>query len=179
MVAEYNRRAKLAGLTAESGFAVRGNLLAEFESGTPDPALDRADLFNFDIVIVDLAFHHIERPDRATEKLVERLVPGSGVLVIVDFCPHGDFGGGSGHQDQHEHHDQHQRQHHQDSEGQDELNVKHITGHNGFSKEQVEQMFKDAGCVDVEYLVLDEPLRFGGEIEGSDREIFMARGRRA
>ena len=173
-MAEYNRRAKLAGLTAEKCSAVRGNLLAEFESGTPDFALDQADLFSFDVAIVDMAFHHIDHPDLATKKLVERLVPGNGVLVIVDFCPHGGFGGGSGHQ--------HQHQHQQNSQGhsrQEELNVKHIIGHNGFDKEQVEQMFKDAGCVNVEYLVLDEPLRFGDEIDVSDRKIFIARGRRA
>ena len=107
MVAEYNRRAKLAGLTMERGSAVRGNLLAEYESGTPDPALDQADLFNFDIAIVDMAFHHIEHTELATKKLVEQLVPGSGVLVIVDFCPHGGFGGesGYGHQHPHQHHD--------------------------------------------------------------------------
>ena len=55
----------------------------------PSPtAFSSPEFFNFDIAAVGLGFHHFDDPELAACRLVERLRPG-GVLVILDFLPHG------------------------------------------------------------------------------------------
>jgi hypothetical protein len=34
-------------------------------------------------------------------------------------------------------------------------------------------MFKNAGCVDVDYTSWEEPLRLGAELGGHERKVFM------
>lgn len=68
--------------------AVQGNLL---DPNDPAPAaLAGQEFFEFDIAVVGLGFHHFDDPALATRRLAERLKKG-GVLMIVDFVPHGHF----------------------------------------------------------------------------------------
>lgn len=67
-------------------YAYQGNLL---DPNDPDPReFASFDFQLFDIAVVGLGFHHFDDPALAAKRLVERLRPG-GVLLILDFLPHG------------------------------------------------------------------------------------------
>ena len=168
MVKEYNARASSLGFSPAQMFATRGDLLARER---PSPSIGGPDFYGFDLAVVDLAFHHFEDPALATKRLVERLRPGKGVLLIIDFVEH-EHG---------EHAGAHAAAHHavdREENGGGFSAALRTIAHHGFTRGQIEGMFKDAGCVDAEYVVLEEPLRFGDEMEGQERTIFMIRGRR-
>lgn len=68
--------------------AYQGNLCVPED---PNPsAFTSPEFYNFDIAAVGLGFHHFDDPELAAKRLAERLRPG-GVLVILDFLPHGKF----------------------------------------------------------------------------------------
>ena len=164
----YNARAKSQGFSPVQMFAVQGDLLVREK---PSASVSGPDFYDFDLAVVDLGFHHFKDPALAAKRLVERLKPGKGVLLILDFVQH--------------EHDEHAGTHtaaHHHGGGDDvkgPLNAaKHTIAHHGFTKGEIEGMFKDAGCVDVEYEVMKEPLKFGDEGEGQQRTAFMIRGRR-
>lgn len=172
MVKEYNARAVSQGFSPAQMFATQGDLLAR---ENPSPSICGPDFYGFDLAAVDLAFHHFEDPPLAAKRLVERLKPGRGVLFIVDFLPH-EHGHGDGKKT-----GTHMGAHHDAEEGRAEDPVKaaiHTIAHHGFAKETIEGMLKDAGCVDVEYVVLEEPFRLSDEMQGPERTAFMIRGRR-
>lgn len=147
MVKEYNARATKQGYSPAQMSATCGDLLVRDD---PAPSISGPDLYNFDLAVVALGFHHFEDPAWACKRLVERLTPGKGVLLIIDFVPHNQM-----------------------------MNpAEHTISHHGFGKEKMEHMLKDAGCVDVEHIFVEEPLMFGGDMEGQERKIFMVRGRR-
>ena len=81
MVKEYNYRAESRGIRSEDVFAIQGNIVDATESAD----LDKPDYFNFDVVVLNAALHHMENPALAVQRLANRLVPGKGVLVISDF----------------------------------------------------------------------------------------------
>lgn len=57
----------------------------------PDPpAFASAEFFDFDVAAVGLGFHHFDDPALAARRLAARLKTG-GVLVILDFLPHGEL----------------------------------------------------------------------------------------
>jgi SAM-dependent methyltransferase len=88
MVNEYNTSARNQGIPETEMHAVQGNLLNPED---PNPAtLAGEEFFGFDIAVVGLGFHHFDDPALATRRLAERLTRG-GVLMIVDFVPHGHF----------------------------------------------------------------------------------------
>ena len=180
MVKEYNKRAQEQGFSPQNMCATQGDLLAQTQTSS---LLDGAEFFNFDLAIVDMGFHHFEQPDLAVTRLVERLKPGIGVLVIVDWAVEGGehhhghrHGHGHGHGDNHDVQAGHSHggghQDHSETLRQESL---HTVAHHGFSKERMITFFKHAGCIEVEYLVLERSLKFGQE----EKRIFMARGRRA
>jgi len=147
MVKEYNTRATNQGYSPAQMFAIRGDLLVR---DNPPSSISGPDFYNFDLAVVDLGFHHFEDPALASKRLAERLKPGKGVLLIIDFVQHDRV-----------------------------MNpAEHTIAHHGFSKEKMEEMFKNAGCVDVDYTVVEEPLRLGAELGGHERKVFMIRGRR-
>ncbi|KAI9871955.1 MAG: hypothetical protein M1830_002227 [Pleopsidium flavum] len=147
MVKEYNARAMNQGFSPAQMYATHGDLLVDQK---PSSSISGPDFYNFDLAVVDLGFHHFEDPALASKRLVERLKPGKGVLLIIDFVQH----------------------------EQDKNPAEHIIAHHGFSKEKTEEMFKKAGCVDVDYVVVDDPLILGDELGGRTRKVFMIRGRR-
>ncbi|RAL65902.1 hypothetical protein DID88_005564 [Monilinia fructigena] len=72
MVDQYNARASNQGLSPSEMIAYQGNLL----SSTSDPELEKEDLYEFDIAVVGLGFHHFDNPALAARKLGERLKKG-------------------------------------------------------------------------------------------------------
>jgi len=167
MVNEYNARALSQGFSPAQMFATHGDLLAREKAS---PSISGPDFYDFDLAVVDLGFHHFEDPALAAKRLVERLKPGKGILLIVDLVRHEHLKLDGTHAATH-------------PDGEEDVGVfktaaSYIVAHHGFAKEQIEGMMKDAGCVDVDYVLLDEPIRFGDEMEKQQRKAFMIRGRR-
>ncbi|KAI9791360.1 MAG: hypothetical protein M1835_000377 [Candelina submexicana] len=148
MVREYNTRAANLGFPPTEMFATTGNLL---DPSGPSANLLGPDLYNFDLAVVGMGFHHLEHPALATKRLVERLKPAEGVILIIDCLPH----------------------------SMEDLpsEFRPIIANHGFSKEDMKTLFKEAGCDDFGFVVFEEPIKMGddGKIE---RRGFMARARR-
>ena len=147
MVARYNEAARKSGMASNHCNAIVGDLFAE----TIADHLTAPDLYQFDIAVIGLGFHHFENPSLAIKRLTERLKPGEGVLVIVDFLPFSknDMGGAS-----------------------------HTIKTHGFNKSDMEKMFKDAGLVDFGFDVLSEPAVMEFDSGTKKRDVFVAKGER-
>lgn len=129
----------------------------------PEVDLTRDEYNNFDVAVCAFAFHHFPDVPLATKKIVERLKPGSGMLVVADFKPYEDVPDAT-------------------------AKFKHVVSHNGFSSEAMEKYFKDAGLVDIEFAPVGPK---GAEGKGItitamfdtsikfQREAFLVKGRRA
>ena len=163
-------------------FAVTGDLFVP----SPDPAIGGSEFWNYDVVIVNAGYHHFSDPDLAAKRLAERLRKG-GVLVIVDMMGDGDKSDSQGHDGAHEH-GVNGHGHGHDAKDHDEAggdtrarDAAHTVAHpHGFSKSRMTEVLEAAGCVDVDYVALDEPLKLGGAgAEGKIvRKVFVAKGRR-
>ncbi|KAM0152503.1 hypothetical protein ACHAPC_006359 [Botrytis cinerea] len=170
MVSQYNARASNQGLSPSEMFAHQGNLL----SSEPAPELEIEELYQFDIAVVGLGFHHFSNPSLAARKIGERLKKG-GILAVVDFESHDGYGNphGHGHEHGHEHHEQLNEQAEQ---------ARETVTHHGFSEEEIKKIFVDAGVgADFGYMVLGKGIVFHGTgVEGGrkdmKRAVFMARG---
>ncbi|KAK4215834.1 S-adenosyl-L-methionine-dependent methyltransferase [Rhypophila decipiens] len=161
MVAAYNARAENQGLATEEMHAYQGNIC---DPEDPSPAaLASPGFHNFDIAAVGLGFHHFDDPELAATRLAERLRPG-GVLLILDFLPHGKFD-----------------THHP---------AAHTVTHHGFSEDQIKGIFTKAGV--GKDFALDEvsrDIKFNrpaladhNHDHGSSqmhRRLFLARGTKA
>lgn len=138
--------------------AVLGNLI---DPSDPNPAsLSGPEFHDFDIAAVGLGFHHFDDPALAAKRLGERLRKG-GVLMILDFMPHGHFHG----------HDEHGHGH--------EHPAKKTVVHMGFSEEEMKKVFEGAGVGGgFEFVVLGKGVVFEEKEKGTkmERSVFMARG---
>ncbi|KFY65260.1 hypothetical protein V496_02684 [Pseudogymnoascus sp. VKM F-4515 (FW-2607)] len=190
MVAAYNTTASNQGLEEEEVHAFVGNLI--------DPSIERpeafegAEFWDFDLAVVGLGFHHFGDVGLAARRLGERLKSG-GVLVIMDFLPHEDVwghgNGGHGHGHDHGHghgHGGHGGHGHGHGEKEDagekkeETKVAETVVHMGFSKEEVQGLFEQAGVgKDFGYKVLGKGVVIGPEEKRMKREVFIARGTKA
>ncbi len=146
--------------------AIQGNLVdAAAAAALSDPSL-----FGFDVAASCLAFHHLDDPGLAAKKLAERLRPGSGVLVILDFLPHDMQPGHSPHDG-----DAHAADAH--------AAAQHTVRHAGFTEENVRQMFEAAGVGGHFALqsvgdVVFSPHGHDSGRPAMKRRLFMARGTR-
>ncbi|KAI2639430.1 S-adenosyl-L-methionine-dependent methyltransferase [Xylaria nigripes] len=129
MVNAYNIRAENQGLSPEEMHAVLGDLASD----TVSSDLMSPELFNFDLVAVGGALHHILDPERAVKRLVERLKPG-GVLLVWDFSPHAPTPGHGAHGHGH-------------ANGESKLHkIYDSVFHHGFSEARMQGMFTAAGA---------------------------------
>jgi len=187
MVNEYNTSARNQGIPENEMFATLGNLL---DASSPLPeSLSGPEFFNFDIAAVGLGFQHFYDPALAAKRLSERLKKG-GVLMIVDFLPHGDGHGHDGHKHEHGHGHGHGNGHGhchekvegdgkegEPTEGDWKAKARPTIAHMGFSEEEVKSMFEGAGVGGgFEYVSLGKGVVFGGEVGRVERSVFMARG---
>lgn len=148
--------------------AYHGNICIP-DDEDPEAFQDPARFSNFDVACVGLGFHHFDDPGLAAKRLVQRLKTG-GVLVIIDFLPHGP-----------PHHD-HSRGHHhgEGASGRGEHDVHEAMGtvtHHGFSEASIRKIFVDAGGGND--FAIDN---MGEVIMGAHmgkRTLFMARGTKA
>lgn len=164
MVEQYNKSARSHGVPESQVFAVQGDLVAPSTEAS-HPSLGGSEFFQFDLIVISMALHHIDAPKVLIERLVERLNEG-GVVVVIDWTL-----------------DQEDRPAQQPIEGGHSFqgNASHPAAHTisykGFSKGQMDTMLRCAGCNEVDYLVLDEPTKVPAEI-GGQKQLFFARGKK-
>ena len=107
MINEYNRL--LASLETPQPRPVTTTTVFDLLDPSLEPSslpteLSTEESYNFNLAAICLGFHHFEDTVLSASRMVERLKPGKGVLLIVDFLPHEKMGHGHGHhQHQHNH----------------------------------------------------------------------------
>lgn len=154
MVERYNGWAQENGLYPTKMSAIRGDLT---DASGPSESMMAPEYFDFNLAAVGFGLHHFADPTLAAKRLVERLKPGKGVLLILDMLPHGF------------------------KRLQDEISAHHqvrqTIAHAGFSEEQITDIFTEAGCVDIKTMDLGE-ITFGHADTRFTAPVFMARGTR-
>lgn len=160
------------GLSSDEMVAYQGDLCVPTEEH-PEVFLD-SKFFNFDMACVGLGFHHFDDPDLAAKRLVSRLKPG-GVLVIIDFLPHGPL---SDHDHDHHHGHGHGHDHsHLEEDDEQHKKARKTVTHHGFSEDRIKEIFVNAGA--GKGFAID---KMGVVIMGlrdMKRDLFMARGTKA
>jgi SAM-dependent methyltransferase len=147
--------------------AIQGDLL----SASPSSPFQDSKFFNFDIIVMSMALHHVSDTQIMVNKLKERLRQG-GVLVIVDWLTMGL--GGDGHAHVHGHGHEH------DDEVKGEGGVTaatHTVAHWGFSVEEMTTLFEGAGMVDVGFMEGIEKSNVPAEMKG-EQQMFISKARK-
>ncbi|QPC61943.1 hypothetical protein HYE67_004174 [Fusarium culmorum] len=156
MAEQYNKMALKAGYTPAKMHALQGDII-EPES-TPCPELNTPAFFNFDLIVMCMALHHIEDPDNMILQLSKRLRPG-GLLLIIDWVSHSDS---------------------TTQEGENwkmdfsKLSVNRM----GFEEDEVKNAYDKAGLEDWSWKWTSTPSQVPREIEGK-QQLFFARGRKS
>ncbi|KAK9491192.1 S-adenosyl-L-methionine-dependent methyltransferase [Lipomyces doorenjongii] len=166
MVAKYNANADALGPGGAKMSALLGNLT---DRDNP-PADQFADprYFNFDLIVVGMALHHMDDPTYALTRLGARL-KNRGVLFVIDnqsrHHPHDEDSGHSGYDE-----DYHKLA------GADAMKT---VRHAGFTKETVNQMFAAAGVDgNFDHVLLEEPIVIRPRGMKIALKMFFARGER-
>ncbi|KAI9804918.1 MAG: hypothetical protein M1833_006221 [Piccolia ochrophora] len=116
----------------------------------PSASIAGEDYHGFDLAVVGVALHHMHDSKLVLRRLAERVKVGTGVVFIVDVVPHA---------------------HHHTS-------AEHTVAHHGFSKEQMVDLMKGAGCRDVKYKVVCTSEVSGKEGKAMEMTVFFCRGTR-
>ena len=162
MISAYNTLSQ-ENLLSEKMSATQGDLLSP-SSSTTDLFQDSR-FFNFDIIIMSMALHHVSDTQLMIEKLHERLSEG-GVLVIVDWLTMG-LGGTR------------DRHGHQGGHGQEKkLPGSHTVAHFGFSMDEMKKLYEKAGMVDIGFMDGIEKSKVPAEM-GGEQQVFIAKARKA
>ena len=157
--------------------AIEGDLL------NPSSALNGKEWFDFDIVIISMALHHVEDPKLMLTKLKERVKRG-GSIVVVEFlasswsssAPSSSTGNGP------ESIRALVEEHHQQQQGQQQgpRTMIETTGGQkiwpGFTVEGLKDLMVAVGCSDAEVRLQPEMSHFP-EKQGGEMQIFYAKGR--
>ncbi|KAK9372091.1 S-adenosyl-L-methionine-dependent methyltransferase [Lipomyces chichibuensis] len=163
MVAKYNAHADTLGSGVAKMSALLGNL-TEKDNAPADQFADSR-YFNFDLIVVGMALHHMDDPTYALTRLAERLKKHA-VLFVIDnqsrHYPHNEDSGLS--QDYHK------------LAGEDAMKT---VRHAGFTKETVNQMFAAAGVGgNFDHTLLEEPIVIRPRGMKIELKLFFARGER-
>lgn len=156
MIAEFNQNAHSLGM-ADKMVGYTADLLAE---DPPAQEIESA-CTNLDMVTISMALHHFEHPSSALKRLGERLKKG-GVCYIIDLVAHTDSHG----------HDHEQHRH-------EFAEASHTVKTHGFSRDDMQKLFEEAGLTDFEHEILPEPLKFSTETQSFSKTVFVARAQRA
>ncbi|RPB01846.1 S-adenosyl-L-methionine-dependent methyltransferase [Choiromyces venosus 120613-1] len=189
MVEKFNEKVRDQGIPEEEMRALVADLCAD----ELDPSLSNSEYHNFDVIVCGFAFHHFSNVKLATERLVERLKPNTGVLLVIDFKSHRPFPSHIANHGGHTHHGGHPHSghgHHGESAGA-VLKALDTVVHGGFSQEDMRKFFEGSGLVDVDFVDVGpngergKAITFLGHDDGSgkdinmEREVFMVKGRRS
>ncbi len=182
MVGKYNAAALEQGLSENQMHAIHGDLM----SPKVNPALLGPETSEFDLVTICMALHHLEDPADAAKKLVARLKKG-GTFLVIDWATGagqdqeelkraqqgGELDDNGSTEQHHHHHHEHQRGHGHDH-GVQRYPAAHTVTRDSFPKEEIEEIFKDAGCEQVDFVLHPKkwsvPMARGGEMQ-----LFFAR----
>ena len=170
MVDRYNADAREAGVSGKRMYAIRGDLMDISEG-----PLEGQDFFNFDLIIMSMALHHIDDPKRMITELVRRLKPG-GRAVIIDWIRSDENvireHGGSSHEQPFNHGAGSGAAHHHE-------HIPHPGAHtvsfDGFSRDQMQSWFKEAGCSNSDYVLAESPSQVPSDPRGQ-KHMFFAKG---
>ena len=191
MVDTYNERAREKGLFPDQMSAVQGNIVATEASS--EASISSPEYFDFDVVTMANALHHMEDPALTVRRLVQRLKPG-GTLLIVEFIndPDDSTSGsnqagqpsvtraGHGHDHSHGHSPGHSHGHgHGNKNGNDGNGNNAGVAHHGFTQEQLQKFFVDAGCTEVDFVLMDEPIKFPPVLGSLERMSSFTRGKKS
>ncbi|KAL9018866.1 MAG: hypothetical protein Q9185_003837 [Variospora sp. 1 TL-2023] len=202
MVKAYNERAAEAGIKGEEMRAVRGDILSSSSSSSSSAVattnedgeetnFSGKEWWWFDVAVMSMALHHVASPSDAVKALVDRLRKG-GKVVVVDWWLdsivfHGDRKEGAGHH-QHHHgpghgHDEHHCGGEAGKMAGHAHNVvpgsEHTITRAGFGKEEMETMFKEAGCEGVEFREFRKETRLGDGGDAVMQRLFIIKGTKA
>ena len=164
MVDKFNIEAREAGMTEARMRAVRGDLLAPIEG-----QLESQEFYDFDLAVMSMALHHVEDPKIMIAKLVERLRPG-GTVVIIDWIPSGRPSS-----DSHGNHGNDHSQAEEKEHGHEQHPGSHTISFDGFSKEQMYNFFREAGCSNNDYVLAASPSEVPPDPTGQ-KQLFFAKG---
>ncbi|KAF3482531.1 uncharacterized protein GIQ15_05290 [Arthroderma uncinatum] len=152
MVERFNQTARKEGFPETQLYAVEGNLTESEVS----PSLAKEEFFNFDLIIIAMALHHVADPQALVNRLVERLSPG-GAVVVVDWEKEDDNS--------------------TFNPGKLDHPAARTVAHVGFNKQEMNDMFSKAGCKDSDYTLMKEQLVVPSAW-GDKKTLFFARGRK-
>ncbi|KAM5438396.1 hypothetical protein MferCBS31731_004973 [Microsporum ferrugineum] len=150
MVEKFNQTVRKEGLSEHQIYAVKGNL-TESEATS---SIAKEEFFNFDLIIIVHALHHVEDPQTLINQFVERLSPG-GIVVVADWEKEGKGF----------------------NPAKIDHPAAHTVSHSGFTKEEMDGFFSSAGCKESDYTVLKEQMTVP-EAWGGKMTLFFAKGRK-
>ncbi|KAJ3542398.1 hypothetical protein NM208_g4115 [Fusarium decemcellulare] len=154
MAEQYNEMALKAGFTSKKMLAIQGDLIDP--ESTPCPELDTPEFSNFDYIVMCMALHHVEDPEKMVSKLASRLREG-GILVIVDWVAVSE------------------------SNCADAEQARTFTNHTmtrmGFEEKDVREPFEKAGLEGWSWKWASTRSQVPKEI-GGEQQLFLARGRK-
>ncbi|UKZ55828.1 hypothetical protein TrVGV298_009652 [Trichoderma virens] len=156
MLDKYRKTAADLSCSTDEMVGVRGDLLSDNVQPT-DPPLPEEVLRNFDLVVISMALHHFEDPERALQRLATRLKVG-GVFMVVDWTPL-DLSTPA------------QRQYEEElRESGESLEP------DGFTEADMEGLFKQAGCGEVRWKLAEQlsPV----PVAGAKGQLFWARAQK-
>ncbi|EXL53916.1 hypothetical protein FOCG_07036 [Fusarium oxysporum f. sp. radicis-lycopersici 26381] len=151
MVEQYNKMALKAGYTSTKMRAVQGDLIDP--ELTPSPETNTPGFFDFDVVAMCMALHHIEDPENMILQLSKRLRPG-GILLIIDWVA-----SSAG------------------SSAQTGNRTLGAISRMGFQENEVKSSFDKAGLEDWAWKLTSAPSQVPREI-GGEQQLFLARGKK-
>lgn len=156
MTEQYNKMALKAGYTPIKMHAVQGDII-EPES-TPSAELNTPAFFDFDLIVMCMALHHIENPDNMILQLSKRLRPG-GILLIIDWISDSESRG--------------------QEAGNSTMDFSKLSVNRmGFDEEEVKNAYDKAGLEDWSWKWTSTPPQVSREI-GVKQQLFFARGRKS
>ena len=158
MVNKFNIEAREVGMTEARMRAVRGDLLAPIEG-----QLENQEFYDFDLAVMSMALHHVEDPKIMITKLVERLRPG-GTVLIIDWIPSGRASS-----------DSHGNHANEKKDGHGQHAGSHTISFDGFSKEEMHNFFREAGCSNNDYVLAASPSEVPPDPKGQ-KQLFFAKG---
>ncbi|KAH8127732.1 hypothetical protein ACSS6W_008674 [Trichoderma asperelloides] len=133
-VASYNEMAQQSGVPVEQMHAVQGSIPPSLDN----TLLATEEFFNFDLIAISMALHHIEDQAGVLSGLYERLRSG-GVLVVIDLAPETHS---------HDHAQDSECVDHDDYHTQHKARVRHtISRHSGYGIEDMRDLLSKAGFV--------------------------------
>jgi SAM-dependent methyltransferase len=146
MVEGYNKAARELGKSEQQMSAIQGDILNPSHS-----QLEGKEYFDFDLIAMSLALHHVDEQQLLTDSLVKRLKPG-GTILFIDWAPDDN------------------------DPVKGEGKVQQTFGHSAaFSENRMNELFRNAGCKETGYKLATDKSEVSSDPTGWKR-MFFAKG---